>query len=903
MYSVIHVGKPTVYEVSRKNIYSNIYLWALINKLSQTVKLSKRNRLSRRKFIKQALTATGAMAILPSLEGHNLHKKTSVFESSWQGTRAWLGPEYWASPMQDWRIVNSSVVCGAASQRVLQLLTHCVSEANVGGFEVEVRVRLTKVPTDATLIDKANVKAGIGFGVWGRTPDYRSSTALLAHKLIATIDGNGRLTLIDEQSDDAITDVSGFINLHLQVSAPSLSLVEVTFKATTDNGQTISMSTIINQTAVKRNIVLLVDGPATDPEIDNNTYDFLHWEWQFESWTASGDRLEAHVDRAFGPIFCSQYTLSPVSSMPDLGKVLKLSVQFPPLEVADNQQVMLEYWPLTNPLEITELWQPIIEYASVAIFTIIQWNANEPYNYRLSFHYLNQLYTWEGGIRAEPVSENLTLAALSCDNGFMFPNSTIVENVTAQNPDMLFFAGDQIYESNGLHGIIRTPWPLAMRCYFGKYLMFCWCWRKLLKDRPSVIMPDDHDVFQGNLFGHGGRPIPGAISTAFSKGGYTMHPSWVNAVQLTQTAHLPDPFDSTPILQEIEVYYTQLTYGRVSFAILEDRKWKTGFASFYPGTDPDNQPDELGYNYDHPDAILYGQRQHDFLKAWTTNWEGADLKCILTQTPPCQLATNFADDLLHTGHDFDSNGWPQTPRNESIKLMRKCFPLIVSGDQHFAALAHMGADQWEDGPCVVCVPGVSNGFARAFIPATGGEHGDPTQPNHTGRFQDPWGNKFTMLAVGNPDTPSTWDNANPQEKTHNKGSGHGFVRFNTLQHSFEVNVFRMLPTQPNTPFSPANMFPGFPKTIRQSQNYAKKPTAWLPEFYSTNQENIVIEVWNEATNTLEYTFRISGKTFKPHTFSVQKHRVVLRHNDATQVVEDLLPNQDFYTEDIVEVNW
>ena len=858
----------------------------------------------RRHFLKQALTATGAMAMAPKTFTDSVTAiPYSVFESNWQGNRAWIGADYWPSPMQDWRIADGRAICGAASVRVLQLLTHIVSEANSGGFSIEVQARLTKVPDGATVEEKAGIKAGFGFGLRGRDADFRATAVLLANKVFATIDANGRLELNGEQSNNSLSDMSGFVSLKLEVSAPILSSVSVVFSATLANGESVSVSTTMLPDTVRRSIALMVDGPDTDPEVDASTYEFINWEWQFEAWTASGDRVEAHPERAFGPIFCAKYSLSPHPTLPDLGKIMKLSAQLPPLEATDNQQVKLEYWPTISPDDVTELWQDVVPDAWVSVFRVLNWDATKQFDYRLSYVYLGQVFTFEGQIRAEPTGSQLTLGALSCDNGFMFPNNKMVQTVTAQNPDMLFFAGDQLYEANGLHGIIRTPWPLAMRCYLGKYLMFCWCWRDILKDRPSVNMPDDHDMFQGNLFGHGGRPIPGPDPTKFSKGGYTMHPNWVNAAQLTQTAHLPDPYDPTPVLQNINVYYTILTYGRVSFAILEDRKWKSGFASFYNGIDPDVAADPDGYNFDHPEAVLYGQRQHNFLEAWTTQWEDADLKCILTQTPPCQLGTNFSSDLLHTGHDFDSNGWPHTPRSEAIRIMRKSFPFIVSGDQHFAALAHLAADEWEDGPCVVCVPGTSNGFPRAFMPTEAGTHGDPEHPNNTGRYTDLWGNKFTMKAVGNPDSPDTWTVTSAEGKTHNRGSGHGMIRFDTLQRSYEVNVFRLIPVQPSLLFSPLNMFPGFPKTIRQSQNYGRVPTAWLPEFHCPNVQNVVIEVWNQATNTLEYTFRLSGKVFKPHTFSVQMHRVVLLHNGATQTFADLSPNMDYYAENVVTVNW
>ena len=47
-------------------------------------------------------------------------------------------------------------------------------------------------------------------------------------------------------------------------------------------------------------------------------------------------------------------------------------------------------------------------------------------------------------------------------------------------------------------------------------------------------------------------------------------------VQRCQTWHLPDPYDATPIERGIGVYYTRLRVGGIDFAILEDRKFKSG---------------------------------------------------------------------------------------------------------------------------------------------------------------------------------------------------------------------------------------------------------------------------------------------------------------------------------------
>ena len=92
----------------------------------------------------------------------------------------------------------------------------------------------------------------------------------------------------------------------------------------------------------------------------------------------------------------------------------------------------------------------------------------------------------------------------------------------------------------------------------------------------ALCLPDDHDVFQGNIWGEGGAKMIAGDAGASSKGGYREPARMVNAVHRTTVAHHPDPFDPTPCLQDISVYYGEMVYGGVSFAIIADRQWKSG---------------------------------------------------------------------------------------------------------------------------------------------------------------------------------------------------------------------------------------------------------------------------------------------------------------------------------------
>src|SRR5262249_18441424 len=156
------------------------------------------------------------------------------------------------------------------------------------------------------------------------------------------------------------------------------------------------------------------------------------------------------------------------------------------------------------------------------------------------------------------------------------------------------------------------------------------------------------------------------------------------------------------------VYYTSLVYGGVSFAILEDRKWKSSPRGMLPGADI---RDGVAYNpkYDAArdgdveGAELLGPRQIDFFDRWAADWAGVWMKAVISQTLLADLVTlpspgredhgpllpiqpvgGYAQDEL-PAMDHDSNGWPQTPRNTALRAFRRAVALHLSGDQHLGS--------------------------------------------------------------------------------------------------------------------------------------------------------------------------------------------------------------------------
>ena len=131
--------------------------------------------------------------------------------------------------------------------------------------------------------------------------------------------------------------------------------------------------------------------------------------------------------------------------------------------------------------------------------------------------------------------------------------------------------------------------------------------------------------------------------------------------QRAQTSHLPDPFDSTPVKRGITVYYTDLTVGGISFAIIEDRKFKTGPMGTIPKqgprpdhiTDPSYDPKSI----DVPGLVLLGDRQLKFLRNWGGDWHDCEMKAVLSQTIFCGGAHIHGKIGGRLHADLDSNGF------------------------------------------------------------------------------------------------------------------------------------------------------------------------------------------------------------------------------------------------------
>lgn len=771
---------------------------------------------------------------------------SAEYSSKWhlQNNQVWLGEDLWANPMENWRVQDGRLECirSRESQNV-QLMTHEI------------------------IADKAEFKMSVISGVdWSeRTAGWfgfmlgiKSELVNPKHRLIF-----GKATLhMGVRSDNKIYIAYKGKKFETKVKRKSREYkLECLLKPT---GETYSILLKVHD-AVKKDFLgqVEVKNVSTKDVLGNIAlashlkFSFNNW---FKNWQCSGNKLKAFPDRTFGPILWTQHSLS--------RGIMKMTVQMPPISLKENPVLSLQTRPQGQKNWSIVARSNIIEDSRTAHFRLKNWNDSLDTEYRVTYTSKDvdgkeKVHYYKGTIRRDPVDRNsVSLAGFTGCKDYIFPNEDLAKRVDAKNPDILFFSGDQLYEGNGGYGIYRQSVELATLNYLRKWYLFGWSFRDLMRDRVSLIIPDDHDVFQGNIWGEGGKGVPHIRD--HNKGGYAMDAKWVNMVQRTQTWHHPDAYDPTPVEQDIGVYYGDMVYGRVSFAIIEDRKFKSGPAgkvNTWKGR-PDHVKD-IKYDVSKLDKFglkLLGNRQLSFLNHWSVDWGGADMKAVLSATIFANVANYHGSGKMYLLADLDSNGWPQTGRNKALKEIRRGFGFMIAGDQHLASIVQHGVDEFDDAGFSFCVPSVAAGYPRSWIPKKAAVESFPGLPKYTGKYYDGLKNKISVWAVGNPENTVR---SSLLEALHDRASGFGLVHFDKRKREIKMECFRLL----NDKNGKELQFPGWPKTIHMLDNYKRSAKAWLPTLTWKSESDPVLQVIEEKTGETLYSLRLFGNSFEPKVFA------------------------------------
>jgi hypothetical protein len=841
-----------------------------------------------------------AMMILMILFASCTRFSGNGYLSSWEKypDSRWAGPDLWANRLADWEVHNGWLTCtGNLPLRTVHLMTRRVGPEE-GNLITLVKIRRTATRGRNGIEEAAGVLIGAG-----PTLDYRSAS-LIFHSwgegagLFAGIDGGGKVFVRDLDSErtypayaeKGIADWKETL-LRITVVKGDNGMAELKVMAIDPSSKRIISEVSglsIGADRLTGNIAL-VSHHAREGE-NNSVFSFAHWE-------VRGSRLQSHRERNTGPIVTAQYTLS--------RGTLKMTAQLMPVtkELCDSVD-----------LQFTDegRWQTVARAAVdtpsyTAGFVLRDFSGSEDRPYRLLAHYIfgkGSVNTLTGMVKHDPAGkEKIKILSLSCieqvirpdpkrwagiDAGYfpfewavLYPHTRMTMNLKKQKPDMLFFAGDQVYESASPTAAVFGE--DAIEDYLYKWYLWCNTYRDLTTTIPSVTIPDDHDVFQGNLWGCGGRPTPPGMAGAAAQdaGGYRMPARFVNMVQKTQTSHLPDPVDPQPVEQGIGVYFTECNVGGVSMAIIEDRKFKSAPAGLLPSAAIVNGWVQNPYwnpsrQADTEEATLLGDRQYSFLRDWAEDWTGRTwMKAVLSQTLWANLATlpdsatsdavvrflEIPDSGSYVAGDkivadFDSDGWPQGGRNKALKIIRKAFALHICGDQHLPSTIQYGTDNWGDAGYAIVSPASGNYFPRRWFPPVPGRNRIDSAPPYTGEFSDGFGNKMTVYAVANPHKSKVYPTRHNELVT-----GYSSITFNRTTREIELaNWPGYADPDRDKPF------PGWPVNINQADNYGRKIVGWLPEVVTRGLSDPVIRVISESTGEMIYNLRVSGNSYQPGVF-------------------------------------
>lgn len=781
--------------------------------------------MKRRQFIKAA-AATVSTAIAPSLAARAAAARQKLVDVRPVQAlpddveRTWLGESFWANRLQDWRLTSGRFEAlrreSSFEVRTVSLLTRFLTNSHIPG-RISAKVGLR----DAGQRGFCGFLLGIGRGEL----DYRGCALVHSRAgtnggFMAVIDQDGELSFRDFSSQDTplafeklnrngnpnagpVSNRAIILDCHIDpVDAGLFDVRLVATDEATGEELGFAVRTGVPANEMLGGMSLVSSTPSHEPGA----------RWWISDIATGGEKISEHPERAFGPVMGCMHSLN--------ANVLKLTAQYLPISDVEQLRARLDF----KEVESNKWRQgPVAEIGDgfMAAFRLDNWDSGTTYDYRIVDPDGDGSAQFEGQVLKDPGTEReLRIALYSClipvsrnlddvefapvnrretvpgrftPGNILFPHDKMVEYCDSHDPDLYVFCGDQYYESFPTR-FGRDTADAKLDTLYRWYLWY-WTFRDSVRSRPSIVLADDHDILQGNIWGNAGR---GSEKPTEEEGGYKWDKSVVRMVFRIQHGANPDPFDPTPIRFGIPVTYGEFIYGGVSFALVEDRKWKSP---------PDYDSDPLETR-----GELLGKRQEEFLADWGKSNTELPKICLTASVWGVPQTAGDMKPLL----DYDANGFPPDGRTRAVKLVADANALVLAGDQHLGLISHQGVDGFEDGAVFFAGPAAASFWQRWFEGEGKLDNMRDGDPN-TGNFVDCFGNKMRVLAVANPSMPwaefnagqvdwrvSTSDRSIPSE-------GYGIIRVNQKERTAQLECWQR-DVDPAT----GGQFPGWPYLYRFS---------------------------------------------------------------------------------------
>ena len=845
------------------------------------------------------------LAAIAALAAPALAQVTFDFDDT--PDRVWIGRDFWANRLQDWRVQNHRLECVETRKNMPMRTAHLLTQT-LGSYEGEVEITLNLGPIDPDAELGAHAAAGLLLGAGGWQTDYRL-TAQVHHVpaedggLAILVERDGSVTIRRNDQPPPRTPMWAINTPIGPDQLPALGQALPSGEGGPQDSYTLVVKLVRGPTAARitartqdaRGTVLHFAFAEVEHEMADGAIALLatggpegsRSGFWFDDLKLDGTLLSKQPRRAFGPIWHAMHTRGEhgLSLTAQLAPMAPLGV---PADEADLPEV--ELWVDDSG------WRkvasaPIQPDSWTAHFNFPDWDTSRYITYALRY---NEPTTsgesipaaYGGKFRATPdVSERDYVIATFTGhktytgglkwnrNGLWFPADDMVKHVAAHEPDFLFFSGDQIYEGDLTPVDARNDDILCLD-YLYKWTKWCWDFNTLTRDTPAVAIPDDHDVYHGNVWGAGGRHARAHDGmTAQDAGGYKHSPRFVNAVHRTQTSNLPATRLDPVIGDGYTTYSTTINDAGVSFAVLADRMFKESPTVAVPEAKYVNGwPQAEGFDArahkDDPSIPLLGAQQEQMLRDWAADWSGNTwMKVALSQTPlagPHTIPAAAKSDgvvpgLAHMAPgeyppddipspDADTNGWPTPGRDRGVEALRRGFAIHLNGDQHLATLLKYGLDNWGDAGVSFAAPSVANTWPRRWFPAEEPVRRDEGAPRYTGDYLDGFGNKITMIAAANP-----IKSGHEPAELYDKAPGYGIVRLNARERTI---TYECWPRWVDPTEDTDGCYEGWPVTMKQGENCGSSWQFAVNGLRTPALEQYVLTVKRAGAEDPLYTIRV-----------------------------------------------
>ena len=291
------------------------------------------DKLTRRHSLK-LLTAGSLTAGLASR--HSLPAQTPDAKPArdpWAKThdRVFLGGEFWANPMEDWRVSEGGAEClNAGPGRSVHSLTHQITRN--GSFTMAVT--LTRLEASAN-----DGGAGFRFSLRSEIDEHRSNCFVFNG---STTGWKGDLILLGPKAAK-LKDGASLSKLRLTLTgAPQGDQYALTLTASdVETGAELAVlkhevlpGRILGNVSLANNLASVGAGAAKGKKGKAGA-NGAGGRYRFQDWTLEGDAFTVTESQRFGPILWSMYSLS--DSRTQEGFVMKMSALTGPLGAQDNQ--------------------------------------------------------------------------------------------------------------------------------------------------------------------------------------------------------------------------------------------------------------------------------------------------------------------------------------------------------------------------------------------------------------------------------------------------------------------------------------------------------------------------------------------------------------------------------------